>query len=456
MSPALRERLAQRAVAGRYELFLGVGAGLAILGLILVMVGFSGGNGVRVWQLMHVNWLYFTGLAGGSVAFVAVQKITNAKWSGMIIRFASASAAFLPVSLILLILIFTAGYSAVYGPMTAALHELQHGKAVWLSYPFMFGRLLVGLGLLTVLAYRLTRADLVPDLLAVRSVAPTDRRTLYDRWTRGYDGSAEAALDQQDRINRLAPAYVVTYAIVFTLVAFDGIMALQPHWFSNLLGGFYFMGSFLGAHMLLALMTIYGASHLGVTDLVSPKQRHDLGKLCFGFTVFWTYLMWAQFLVIWYGNLPEETGFVFTRLWGPWLPIGQLVFVGMFLVPFFGLLGVLPKKVRATLGFFATISLVSLWLERYLLVMPSITFLPGPVFRLPELGPTLLCLGLYLLTYALFARTFPMISPRLAEITLDRERGHASAEMGAEFDHEETARDYVAPDAMDRRGHPRG
>ena len=102
-------------------------------------------------------------------------------------------------------------------------------------------------------------------------------------------------------------------------------MALQPHWFSNLLGGFYFMGSFLGAHMLLALMSIYGAAHLGISDLVSPKQRHDLGKLCFGFTVFWTYLMWAQFLVIWYGNLPEETGFVFARLWGDWLPVGVAV-----------------------------------------------------------------------------------------------------------------------------------
>ena len=105
--------------------------------------------------------------------------------------------------------------------------------------------------------------------------------------------------------------------------------------------------------MLLALMMIYGGSHLGVTDLVSPKQRHDLGKLCFGFTVFWTYLMWAQFLVIWYGNLPEETGFVFARLWGPWLPIGKAVFIGMFLIPFFGLLGVAPKKTRVTLGFFA-------------------------------------------------------------------------------------------------------
>jgi hypothetical protein len=456
MSPTLHERLLQRSVAGRYGLFLGLGAGFAILGLILFLQALATGKGERAWQLFHVNWLYFTGLAGGSVAFVAVQKITNAKWSGMIIRFASASAAFLPVSLVALLLIFTVGYHAVYDPMAAAAHELQHSKAVWLSRPFMFLRLALGLGLLTVIGWKLTMADMVPDMLAVRTVAPANRRARYDRWTRGYSGSAEAAQEQQERIARLAPAYTVLYALVFTLMAFDGIMALQPHWFSNLLGGFFFMGAFLGAHMLLALMMFYGASHLGVTDLVSPKQRHDLGKLCFGFTVFWTYLMWAQFLVIWYGNLPEETGFVFARLWGHWLPVARLVLIGMFLVPFFGLLGVAPKKTRVTLGFFATVSLVSLWLERYLLVMPSITPLPGPVFDLPELGPTLLFLGLYLLTYALFARIFPMISPRLAEITLERERGHASALIGAEFDHEESPRDYVPPESMERRGRPRG
>jgi hypothetical protein len=455
MSPTLHERLVRRSLAGRYDLFLGLGGGLTILGLILFIGALRAGNADRAWQLFHVNWLYFTGLAGGSVAFVAVQKITNAKWSGMIIRFASASAAFLPVSLIALLLIFGAGYHSIYGPMETAAHELQHSKAVWLSYPFMFWRLFLGLGLLTLVGWRLIRADLVPDLLAVRGAAPANRRALYDRWTRGYDGSPEAELAQQERIGRLAPAYAVLYALVFTLVAFDGIMALQPHWFSNLLGGFYFMGSFLGAHMLLALMTIYGASHLGVTDLVSPKQRHDLGKLCFGFTVFWTYLMWAQFLVIWYGNLPEETGFVFARLWGHWLPVAQAVFIGMFLVPFFGLLGVAPKKTRATLGFFAVVSLTSLWLERYLLVMPSVSALPGPVFGLPEIGPTLLFLGLYLLTYALFARTFPMISPRLAEITLERERGHVSAHVSAEFEHEERSQDYVAPQSIDRRGRPR-
>ena len=454
MSPGtIHRRLVERSVAARYDLFLGLGGGLVVLGLILFIGALTSGAADRAWQLFHVNWLYFTGLAGGSVAFAAVQKVTNAKWSGMIIRFAEASVAFLPVSLIALILIFTAGYPAVYGPMQAALHELQHAKAVWLSHGFMFARLGLGLGVLSLLGWHLVRADMVPDMFAARGALSGDRARRYDRWTRNYDGEPVAVAAQEAYIHRLAPTYVVIYAIVFTLIAFDGIMALQPHWFSNLLGGFYFMGSFLGGHMLLALMMMYGASHLGVRDLVSPKQRHDLGKLCFGFTVFWTYLGWAQFLVIWYGNLPEETGFVFSRMWGPWRPLAWAVLFGMFIIPFFGLLGVAPKKTRVTFAFFATISLVSLWLERYLLVMPSVSPLPRPVFHLPELGPTLLMAGLYLLSYALFARTFPMVSPRLAEITLDRERGHAV--VAAEFEHEESPSDYVPAELIERRERPR-
>jgi len=453
MTQTLRDRLVQRSLVGRYDLFLGVGGGLALLGAILFLRVLAGADPDRAWHLFHVNWLYFTGLAGGSVAFAAVQKVTKAKWSGLVIRFAEASVAFLPVSLIALVLIFTKGYPSIYGPMQSVLHELQHSKAVWLSHGFMFARLGVGLTLLSVVGWRLVRADLIPDLIATRGAASPARRSRFDRWTRGFDASEAGMAAHEAGIRRIAPAYVVIYAYVFTTVAFDGIMALQPHWFSNLLGGFYFMGSFLGAHMLLALMMIYGARHLGVADLVSPKQRHDLGKLCFGFTVFWTYLMWAQFLVIWYGNLPEETGFVFARLWGHWLPVGRAVFIGMFLVPFFGLLGVAPKKTRVVLGFFASVSLIALWLERYLLVMPSVSALPGPTFGVPELGPTLMFAGLYLLCYAMFGRTFPMLSPRLAEITLEQERGHAVS--AAEFGHEEKPRDYVPPELLERRTHPR-
>jgi len=449
----LHARLVARSVSGRYDLFLGVGAGLAILGAILLLFRLSPDDHIRAWQMVQVNWLFFTGLSIGSVAFVAAQKITNAKWSGVIIRFAEASVAFLPVSLLALVLIFTAGYEPIYGRMSAQLPSLQPSKAFWLSHGFMFIRLFVTLSLLSWVGWKLVKADLLPDLVAARGSVAGGRRALYERWARGYDVAPAGVAEHEARIHRLAPTYAVLYALGATIIAFDGIMALQPHWFSNLLGGFYFMGSFLGAHMLLALMMLFGAGHLGVADLVSPKQRHDLGKLCFGFTVFWTYLMWAQYLVIWYGNLPEETGFVFARLWGHWFPVGRAVFLGMFLIPFVGLLGVAPKKTPVTLGFFASVSLCGLWLERYLLVMPSITPAPGPIFGIPELAPTLLFSGLFLLTYAMFARRFPMLSPRLAAITINRELAHHHA--ADIYDIEEPPQDWIQESAVERREHER-
>jgi len=162
--------------------------------------------------------------------------------------------------------------------------------------------------------------------------------------------------------------------------------------------------------------------------------------------------MWSQFLVIWYGNLPEETGFVFARLWGPWLPVGRWVFLGMFLIPFWGLLFVAAKKSPFVLGLIATVSLTALWLERYLLVTPSVTQAEGPVFGTPEAGPLLAFLGAFLFCYALFARMFPMVSPRLATITLteERRRGHEE-----EFLHEEKLKDFAMPPELERREHER-
>ena len=447
-STVVRETLGIRALSARYSLFVGLGAVLSVVGLILLGIYLTGTEADRAWHLFHVNWVFFTSLTGGSMAFVAVQKVTKAKWSGLMIRFSEAAAfLFFPISLIGFLLIFTVGYSHIF----PAMEGLGHAKELWLSHNFMFWRLFIGLCLLYYLGYRLIRADMIPDMFETKALLTGRRRTMYDRWTAGYDDSPEARARNDHTIYTLAPAYVVIYAIVFTLVAFDMVMGLQPHWFSNLFGGWFFMGAFLGAHTLLALLMLYGRNEVGIAAFVSPKQRHDLGKLCFGFTVFWAYLMWAQFLVIWYGNLPEETGFLFARLWGPWRPIGSIVFLGMFVIPFFGLLGVLPKKVPFTFALFTSISLVSLWLERYLDVMPSVTREPGPVFGMPELASTAAFLGLFLLCYGIFARTFPMVSPRLAEITLDRERGHSHQEITGEFEHEEAPGDYVAADVIDRR-----
>jgi hypothetical protein len=416
---AVADRLAAKSLAGNYRIFTPVGAVLALLGGALFVMALLGEGSHRAWHTFHVNWVFWMGLCAGSMAITAVYKIANSKWSGVILRFSQGVSAMIPVLLVGLALILSVGYHDIYGHMSEELGGLSAGKAMWLSRPWMTVRLFGGVVVLFLVGRALLRADMLPDLRAVRDKAPAGLQARYDRLLAGYDEAAN-----HTRIYRLAPIYAVTYALVMTIVAFDAMMALQPHWFSNLLGGWYFMGSFLGGHTLLALLMLYGRRAVGLEEYISSRQQHDLGKMVFGFTVFWTYLMWAQFLVIWYGNLPEETGFVFSRLWGPWRPVGGAVFLGMFVIPFAGLISVGAKKTRLTLGLFTAISLTALWLERYVMIMPSVTAEAGPVFGLAELGPTLLFLGLFLLSYGWYTRQWPMVSPRLATITLEREAGH--------------------------------
>lgn len=415
----VHDRLVDKSVSGNWKLLTPLGAGLSLVGVALFALALTGDGAERAWHSFQVNWIYWVGLVAGSISVTAASKIANSRWNGVILRLSQAAVAMIPVLLIGFVLVMTLGYDAIYGHMQEELHGLSAGKARWLSRPWMVTRLAIGLVALFWIGWAMIRADLLPDLKAVRDRVSGARQARYDRMLQGYDAERN-----HKRIYVLAGVYAVTYALVLTWVMFDGVMALQPHWFSNLLGGWYFMGSFLGGHTLLAVLLLYAAGALGIREYISPKQRHDLGKMIFGFTVFWTYLMWAQFLVIWYGNMPEETGFVFSRLWGEWRPIGAMVFLGMFVIPFGGLLSVGAKKTPMTLGLFATISLAALWLERYLMVTPSVSAHNGPMFGIPEFGPTLLFIGCFLLSYGWFARTYPMISPRLAMITLEREAGH--------------------------------
>jgi len=226
------------------------------------------------------------------------------------------------------------------------------------------------------------------------------------------------------QISREAAFLVVGYAFGYTLLGYDLVMSLAHKWVSNLYGAFYFMGSLLAALMLLTVLSAAFSGPMGLRTLVSAKQRHDLGKLCFGFTVFWAYLMWSQFLVIWYGNLPEETWFVFYRLYGAWRPVGIAVFLMVFLIPFVVLLGARPKKNVGIRVAVAAVSLSGIWLERYLAIVPSINHGAGPALGLPEVGVTAFFAGVFLLAYAWVGARLPMVSPRLAADTLERERHH--------------------------------
>jgi len=396
-----REEIVQKARQFPAAAFMGSGALAALIGAAAFAwaLAAGGGEAARAWQSYHFNFMFWTGLAQGLVVFAATQKLAKGHWSGLVIRLAEAAVGFLATALVLYVGLFL-GRSHIF----TWLREARPDLGPWLTEKFFFWRNGLILAALAWLSWRFVRHDMAPD-----------RRELAD-------GHPAERLAGRDQIAREAAFLIVGYAFGYSLLAFDLIMSLAHKWVSNLFGAFYFMGSFLAALMALAVLTIALRRRMKLEQLVSERQLHDLGKLCFGFTVFWAYLMWSQYLVIWYGNLPEETYFIFYRLIGPWRPVGVWVFLLVFVIPFVGLLGVKPKRYPPTFLAFALIGLVGIWLERYLEVVPSINGGAGPAIGVPEIGATLFFGGLFLLSMGLFAARYPMISPRLAMDTLERER----------------------------------
>ena len=396
---AARAELVQRAGAFPVRGVVTLGAVAALVGGAVFLWALGSGRADRAWQAYHVNFMFWIGLAQASVVFAATQKLAKGHWSGVVIRFAEAAAPFLVVVLVLFLGLFF-GRQHVF----SWLHEPRADIGPWLTTRFFFVRNGLVLALLAWLSWRFVHHDLEPD---IRELA---------------EGRAADRLENRDRISRDAAILIVAFAFGHSLLAFDLMMSLAHKWVSNLFGAFYFMGSFLAALMALAVLAVALRRAMRLGDLISLRQLHDLGKLCFGFTVFWGYLMWAQFLVIWYGNLPEETYFIFYRLIGPWKPVGVAVFFLVLVIPFVGLLAVKPKQSPPVLLAFAATSLVGIWLERYLEIVPSINGGAGPAIGVPEAGVTLLFGGLYLLAIGWFAARFPMISPRLAADALEREQ----------------------------------
>jgi len=408
LSEQVRERISRPLPGWMRPLFL---VCLAV-GAVAFIALAAAADPDRAWRIYHLNWLYWTGLAQAGVLFAAVTTAAKGRWAVPLRRMSEASVAFLPVSLVLY-LVSWLGRAHIY-PWVAHPISEPHVKAFWLRDGFMYARdagaLVVLFGLSIFFVYHGVRQD-TADL---KGRLPGRFQALYDRITAGWD--PEKGFEKSGEIRAtLAPVLIVIYAVVMSLIAFDAIMSLAPFWVSNLLGAFYFMGAWLSGLMTLALLTILWRKHFGLEDVITSKHLHDVGKLCFGFTVFWGYLFFSQFLVIWYGNMPEETSFMFLRLTRPeWKGISTLMVVLCFLVPFIGLLGIKPKKTPAILGTIATVSLVGLWVDRYVLVVPSIVQTAnGLPLGWQEILITAGFFGLWGVSYLWFAERFPLVSPVL-------------------------------------------
>ena len=201
-----------------------------------------------------------------------------------------------------------------------------------------------------------------------------------------------------------------------------------------------FMGGWLVALMIWAvLLRFYKGMFPELPELITEKHYHDIGKLCFAFTAFWGYITFSQFLIIWYGNLAEETHFFTLRLTGVWKTTTMAAALLTFIVPFFGLLSVKAKTFSPTMILFATSSFLGLWFARYTEIYPSIygTKVDHLPFGFWEIGIFAGFAGLFAWSYAQFMDAFPkaqvfkMTSPYRDEVQVPVDPETMGAAAGA-------------------------
>ena len=379
---------------------------MAAIGILVFLIGaFTESGHDRVWQALHVNWLFFATVSQAGVIFVAVQRITTARWSRPIVRFLEGYVAFLPIAFLLLIIDFL-GAKHIY---PWATHELiEPEKRFYLNPAFLITRDLLIFGGMSLMSlwyvYRSVRLDVgvVPEAGAAWA------KGIRERMRRNFRDERREIHSTHSMQGKLAVWMCLGFGYLYSVLGWDLSMSLDLHYTSTLYSWWWFMGAWLGALMSWSLLCMWWRRYLNVYDLIKEVKFHDLGKLCFAFTAFWGYFTFGQYLVNWYGNLGEETHWQRLRLIQPYLGFALGVVFLMFVLPFFGLVSRAAKVYLPTFIGFALCSIVGLWLLRYLEVYPPLHGVtPSLPFGVWEVGVTVGFLGMWGASYAAFMNAFP-------------------------------------------------
>lgn len=350
------------------------GATLAIFAL-MILIGFgafgyfaflSEGRERLGWIAFLHNTYFFTLLSAAGLVTAAIMQVTRSHWGRTIKRFAEASGNFLWFSLLCAVLLGL-GMKHLYEWSHVTEWPSHSNKAGWLQPGFWWGRQVAWAAVLVIVGQMFLKWSTRPDLGLAHEKNP-------DLWNSvsGWRGAATEIEDCQAKQSKWAVFYCIAFPVCVSMMAYDQIMSLDFRWFSAMFGGWNFTTAILTGWSSLVLITYFMGQRFEVSKYISKPVYHDLGKLTFGFTIVWCYLLFAQVLVIWYGNLPHEAGFLLTRFQDPmWRPWAIAVFLGVFLFPFILGLSKHLKMSPTTFGPIALLSLSAVWLERFILIAPS-------------------------------------------------------------------------------------
>ncbi len=350
----------------RYKVILS----LILFGAIAFVASLLLSDAVNAWQGLLVNILFFAGIAQGALCFSVIATVTDSYWLRPIKRVAEGLSFFGIYSIALFILMFFGG-SYLYEWYN---HDLVlHTKEGWLNVPFFVTRQVLGMLFLLCLSYFYLRNSIKPDLDFAASMNKFFQGRFSKIWTgkaENFDASAEAGYKSN---KMLAPWVGFLSGVVLSFIAFDWIMSLDQSWFSTMFGVQYFVSSLIGAGAFLIIISGIMQQRFGLGQYQTILRHHDMAKLTFAFTLLWTYMIFAQVLVIWYANLPEETPYLILRIQSTqWSPVYWVIFFMMFIIPFFGLMSRTACRSILFSRIIAIDILCGLWLEKYFMVVPSV------------------------------------------------------------------------------------
>ena len=326
----------------------------------------------RPYAALYVAAFFFMMISLGVLAFYGIQYAAQAGWSPVLFRVMEAITYYLlPGALIVLGIGLWAGDHLFIwmDPEVVAHDELIQGKSGWLN----------------------------KTGFAIRGLIFIAGWSLYRYFSRKFSLAQDQA-DVNDNSNfkknfRISAAFLVFYIYTESMMSWDWIMSVDPHWFSTLFGWYVFASMFVSGITVIALITIYLKSK-GLMEFVNDSHMHDLAKFMFAISVFWTYLWFSQFMLIWYANIPEEVTYFITRIEDYKLPFFGMLILN-FIFPFLVLMNSDYKRVPWFIVMAGIVILFGHYIDVFNMIMPA-TVGDRWFIGVPEISAVLLFLGLFL------------------------------------------------------------
>jgi len=343
----------------------------------------------KPWAALYVACIFFLLVSMGVLAFYGIQQVAQSGWSPVLFRVMQGITAYLPVgSVIFFLFLILCGlhFNHLFpwlDPNVVAEDKIIQNKAGYLNFPFWIVRAAIFL-----LGWNLYRYFSRKNCLA------QDEATDNAFYKKNFNISA---------------MFLVFFIVTESIMSWDWIMSLDPHWFSTLFGWYVFASFFVSGITTICMVTLYLKSK-GYLEHVNTSHIHDLAKFMFGISVFWTYLWFSQFMLIWYANIPEEVTYFVTRIQHFNLPFFGAVVMN-FVFPILILINTDFKRITWVLVMAGTVILLGHYIDFFNMIMPA-TVGEQWFIGASEIGSVLFFLGLFLFVVFTALTKAPLLPKR--------------------------------------------